>query len=60
MTNVKAWLLLGCFILVVVLVVAGVHDERIDLTAVALALVTFMGLLTKSLTGTEDSKDDQT
>lgn len=58
MTNVKAWLLLGSFLLVVVLVVAGVIDKRIDLTAIALSLVGFMGLLAKSLTSTEDTKDD--
>lgn len=51
MDRTKAWLLVGTFVLVAVLVVAGILQKSINLTAIALALVSYMGWLTKSLIG---------
>lgn len=51
MNRTKGWLLIGTFLLVVGLVVAGIVQKNMNLTAVALALVSYMGWLTKSLIG---------
>lgn len=54
MDRTKVWLLVGVFLLVVALVIAGIVQKNINLTAVALALVSYMGWLTKSLIDTKD------
>lgn len=54
MDRTKARLLVGVFLLVVVLVVAGIVQKNINVTTIALALVSYMGWLTKALIDTKD------
>lgn len=54
----KAWLMVGTFLLIVVLVAAGVAQRNMNLTSVALALVGYLGILTRSLLGGKDDEDD--
>lgn len=51
-------LLLGVFALVCAISWAGISQERMDLTVVALALVSFMGLLLRSILGQRSDDDD--
>lgn len=52
-------MLLGVFALVCAISWAGITQERMDLTVVALALVSFMGLLLKYISGQRLDDDDE-
>lgn len=51
------WLLGGVFLLVCAISAAGIAQQRMDLTAVALALVGFMGVLARALLGKREDDD---
>ncbi len=51
---VKVIVLLVTLALVVALVVAGVVQQRMDLTVVAVALVGYLGYITRSLFGIKE------
>lgn len=52
-------LLLGVFALVCAISWAGITQQRMDLTVVALALVSFMGLLLRTIIGQRTDDDDE-
>lgn len=52
-----AWLLIGTFMLVCSIAAAGISQKRMDLTAVALSLVAFMGVIVRELIGRKGDDD---
>lgn len=52
-----AWLLGGVFLLVCAIAAAGIAQQRMDLTSVALALVAFMGVLAREILGKKEEDD---
>lgn len=52
-----AWLLVGTFALVCSIAAAGISQKRMDLTAVALSLVAFMGVIVRELIGKKGDDD---
>ena len=52
-----AWLLGGVFLLVCGIAAAGIAQQRMDLTSVALALVAFMGVLAREILGKKEEDD---
>lgn len=52
------WLLFGTFLLVCAIAAAGIAQQRMDLTSVALALVAFMGVLAREILGKKEDDEE--